>query len=351
MAEKYSQLRLVQELAMNSQDPPSRYSLSEEKYPTAASLPPSSVPVIDLSSLSKSDGEDELAQLFSAAKSWGLFLVTGHEIPFSILDEMLKVTKEFFALPVEERQRYTNMKDGKHFQYEGYGNDKVVSDEQTLDWCDRLYLVVLPEDKRDFSLWPEVPRNFRDILHEFTIKSKQIGDYILRFIAKKLELNDDFFTKLLDEKAEIFSRLTYYPHCTRPDAVYGIKPHSDGSVLTILLLDKDVGGLRVKKDNEWVDIPTVPNSLLIIFGDIMELISNGTIKSPLHYVTTNSERERISVAMFYLPEADKELQPADAFVSEEKPALYKKVKVKDYSVALFDLFTRGGRPIDLFKVE
>jgi isopenicillin N synthase-like dioxygenase len=71
------------------------------------------------------------------------------------------VTKEFFALPVEERQRYTNMKDGKHFQYEGYGNDNVVSDEQTLDWCDRLYLLVYPDDKRDLSLWPEIPTKFR----------------------------------------------------------------------------------------------------------------------------------------------------------------------------------------------
>lgn len=53
------------------------------------------------------------------------------------------------------------MKDGKHFQYEGYGNDNVVSDEQTLDWNDRLYLLVHPEDKRDLSLWPEIPTKFR----------------------------------------------------------------------------------------------------------------------------------------------------------------------------------------------
>lgn len=62
------------------------------------------------------------------------------------------MTKEFFALPVVERQRYTNMKDGKHFQYEGYGNDNVVSDEQTLDWNDRLYLLVHPEDERSLPL-------------------------------------------------------------------------------------------------------------------------------------------------------------------------------------------------------
>lgn len=75
MAEKESGLKLVQELAMNRQDPPSRYLLSKENHPINGSLPGCSIPVIDLSHLSKSDGEDELAKLLSAAKSWGLFLV------------------------------------------------------------------------------------------------------------------------------------------------------------------------------------------------------------------------------------------------------------------------------------
>lgn len=81
------------------------------------------------------------------------------------------------------------------------------------------------------------------------------------------------------------------------------------------------------------------------------MISNGSIKSPLHRVLTNTEHDRISVVMFYGPGPEKELQPADALVSEERPALYKKVTVKDYATALFDTFTRGGRTVDAFKVE
>lgn len=76
MAEKDSGLKLVQDLAMNGQDPPSRYLLSKENYSINGSLPGCSIPVVDLSRLSKSDGEDESAKLLSAAKSWGLFLVS-----------------------------------------------------------------------------------------------------------------------------------------------------------------------------------------------------------------------------------------------------------------------------------
>jgi isopenicillin N synthase-like dioxygenase len=81
------------------------------------------------------------------------------------------------------------------------------------------------------------------------------------------------------------------------------------------------------------------------------MISNGIIKSPLHRVLTNTENDRISVVMFYGPGPEKELQPANELVTDKRPALYKKVKAKDYATVLFDTFARGGRAVDLFKVE
>lgn len=44
---------------------------------------------------------------------------------------------------------------------EGYGNDMIFSDQQILDWTDRLYLQVNPEDQRKFIFWPENPSDFR----------------------------------------------------------------------------------------------------------------------------------------------------------------------------------------------
>ncbi|EXB51694.1 hypothetical protein L484_018924 [Morus notabilis] len=40
---------------------------------------------------------------------------------------------------------------------EGYGNDMVLSEQQKLDWTDRLYLAIYPEDQYKFQLWPEKP--------------------------------------------------------------------------------------------------------------------------------------------------------------------------------------------------
>lgn len=73
----------------------------------------------------------------------------------------MKVTREFYKLPLEDKQKYSNFVDGKEFRMEGYGSDMVITEKQILDWCDRFYLVVEPESHRIYTLWPTQPPSFR----------------------------------------------------------------------------------------------------------------------------------------------------------------------------------------------
>lgn len=75
----------------------------------------------------------------------------------SFLDKIREVTKQFFHLPMAEKQKYSREFDG----IEGYGNDMILSEKQTLDWTDRLYLTVNPQDQRKLKFWPESPEAFR----------------------------------------------------------------------------------------------------------------------------------------------------------------------------------------------
>lgn len=100
---------------------------------------------------------------------------TGHEIPEALLDEVMNVSRAFFCLPIEEKQKYTNLIDGKEFKLEGYGNDRVASDDQILDWSDRLYLLVQPEGQRNLALWPETPASFRYCFHYLNQGLRAIG--------------------------------------------------------------------------------------------------------------------------------------------------------------------------------
>jgi hypothetical protein len=58
---------------------------------------------------------------------------------------------EFFRQPLEAKQKYSNLIDGKHFQVQGYGNDRLLTQDQILDWTYRLHLRVEPGDKGNFA--------------------------------------------------------------------------------------------------------------------------------------------------------------------------------------------------------
>lgn len=75
----------------------------------------------------------------------------------SFLDKVREVSKQFFQLPKEEKEKCAR----EPKDVEGYGNDVIYSANQRLDWTDRVYLKVLPEDQRKFKFWPQNPHDFR----------------------------------------------------------------------------------------------------------------------------------------------------------------------------------------------
>lgn len=341
---------LVQELAgMRSKAVPRQYIVQQEDQPTIAAT--ASVPIVDLGRLSQPDGDaNEAVKLRQAMESWGLFMVTNHGIEDALMDNVMNVSREFFQQHLGEKQKYTNLIDGKHFQLEGYGNDQVKSDTQILDWLDRLYLKVDPADERNLSVWPKHPESFRDVLDEFLIKCDGVKNSLLPSMAKLLKLDEDYFVRQFSDRPTTIARFNYYPQCPRPDLVYGMKPHSDATILTILMVDNDVGGLQVLKDGVWYDVPTKPHTLLINLGDHMEIMSNGIFKSSVHRVMTNPEKERISVVLFYFMNLEKEIEPALELIDERHPARYKRVKIMDYLAGLFEHFLQGTRVIDTVKI-
>lgn len=83
----------------------------------------------------------------------------------------------------------------------------------------------------------------------------------------------------------------------------------------------------------------------------MQLMSNGIFKSPVHRVVTNSQRERMSLAMFYTPEPEKEIEPDDRLVNESQPRLYTKTKnYIDIYFKNFQNFQHGKRSTDAAKI-
>uniref|UniRef100_A0ACD5XRQ6 Uncharacterized protein n=1 Tax=Avena sativa TaxID=4498 RepID=A0ACD5XRQ6_AVESA len=332
--------KTVQVLAAAGEEPPSRYVRPEQDRQAglvAADEMQEPIPLVDLSRLTDAD---ELDKLRAALQTWGLFLATNQ----------MSASREFFRQPFEEKQKYSNSVEGKPFEVEGYGNDKEASEDQILDWNDRLHLRVEPEDERNFAKWPSHPESFRDVLHEYTSRTKRARDLILRSIAKLLELDEDYFVNKISDKASGFARFNYYPPCSRPDHVLGLKPHSDGGLITLLFVDEDVGGLQVQRDGKWYNVPVKPHTLVINLADCMEIMNNGIFRSPVHRVVTNIEKERLSLAVFYGVDGEMVLEPAPGLLDDKRPPRYRKIEFKDFVLGLFEHFRQGTRFIETLKI-
>ncbi|KAI3877237.1 hypothetical protein MKX03_016041 [Papaver bracteatum] len=294
-----------------------------------------SVPVIDISRLTSNasieEKEEEMGRLKSALNSWGMFQAVGHGIPQNLLDDMYNISKSFFDLPVEEKQRYALSKDDEIFDLQGFGSDSMGAniDGQALDWSDRLYLRTL---------------------NEYSVQAKSVSEIILKAMAKSLRLEENDFLNQLGDPQYVYTRFSFYPACSRPDLVYGLKAHTDGGAITILLQDPEVRGLQVHKDDQWVSVPCMPGDLLVNMGDLLQIMSNGIFKSPLHRAVTNTEQTRISVAMFYLPHIDQEIEPVAALTDESNPRKYRRVKAKDFLEVFFQTYLQGERVYDWASV-
>ncbi|PHT42473.1 hypothetical protein CQW23_16498 [Capsicum baccatum] len=312
----------VQEMVKDGDEMPDEYICKDFHYGTIDDdVPNIEILVVDLKVLTSSSacGREELGKLRSALSSWGYFqVINSTGIDESLVDEVDKVSRQFFDLSMEEKQKYGRAPDDT----EGYGNDIVLSENvlrenQILDWTDRLYLLVHPEAKRKLKYWPENPKSFSVILEEYSSRLKLIAEELLRSIARFMNLPDDRFLRQYGDRPVMYARFSFYPPCPRPKLEHGIKPHADGSAITILLQDK-------------------------------EIMSNGLLKSPVHRAVTNSEKERITVAMFCSPESGSEIDPVEEPIDDKRPKLYK--IVKDYTATYFQYLQQGKRPIDAVKI-
>ncbi|KAH6819170.1 hypothetical protein C2S51_002773 [Perilla frutescens var. frutescens] len=335
----------VEELSIAGSSPPEKYILKDgiggEDFPVM------DVPVIDIALLSSSspEGEKEVEKLGLALIYCGYIQGVNHGIEESFLDEVHGVTKKFFSLPIEEKMKSARPND----DFDGYGNDTVFSDKQVLDWNDRLYLNIKPQSNRKLQVWPQNPKNFREVLLELTEKLEKIDEIMLKAMAKYLKLEDeDCFVKQYGNNPIAISRFNFYPPCRRPDAVLAAKAHGDASAVTYLLQDKNVEGLQTLKDGHWYKVPIVPNAIVVNVGDQIEIMSNGIFKSPIHRVLTNPERERMTAAIFFSPDPTSEIGPPAELIDEKRPRMFN--PLVDYPSNFFKSVQTGTRPIDLLRL-
>ncbi|KAF5448291.1 hypothetical protein F2P56_028841 [Juglans regia] len=355
---RISRVPVVQELARQGLHYlPDKFIKLRPDQPTTPSLvhEVNTFPSINMAKLrlgSEPEGRaHELAKLASGAQEWGMFLITDHGMPADVLYDVKDVVKEFFGLSFEEKKAsvgsYANVDNM------GYGRNFVKSEDQPLDWIDRLTMKAAPEGATEgLHVWPQKPNNFRQAIEKYVKESRKVFNDLLEALAESFSLERHVFVHYFHHKdSEVNVRVNYYPPCPRPDLALGITPHTDASALTLLMEFDTTGGLQVLRDRKWVAVPWPRDTLLVNVGDILEIMSNGRLKSPWHRVVTQMDADRFSIALFYNPPSRAEIEPVRINATMEHE-VYKKVALRDYLQHFYKINpTSEKQAIDFAKVQ
>lgn len=302
------------------------------------------IPVIDVAGLIDPDRatlEALGAQMREAAARIGFFYVSGHGIAQSLIDEVDATARRFFAAPVADKLAIEPV--GRHRGYIKQGEAKMY-DKARPDLKESfIWGLDVGEDDPDFlagnrmigpNRWPDFMPEMRPLLNRYLEESHACAKRLLRALAVSLGASDDAFIRRFDKPISR-GALVYYP--PQPpelgDRQYGVAPHTDYGVITLLHQDP-VGGLQVAtRGGEWVTATPIPGTLVINSGDLMGRWSNDVFKSNPHRVINSSGRERLSIAVFVDPDYDTPIVP----VTEPGVAAnYPEVSCGEYILGRFD---------------
>jgi isopenicillin N synthase-like dioxygenase len=285
------------------------------------SKPQFEFPIIDL----YNNRKEIVESIHSASENWGFFQVVNHGVEISVMEEMLDGVRRFFEQESEEKKKlYT--RDSKKTVVYNSNFDLYYS--PAANWRDTLFCNIFP----DLPNLEDLPPVCSEIMIEYTNRITKLGNYLLELLSEALGLEKSRLKEIgcADGMAML---MHYYPKCPQPELTLGTSKHADGDFFTILLQD-NIGGLQILHQNRhWVDVPPLPSAFVVNIGDLLQLISNDKFKSVEHRVVAQEIGPRVSVACFFrtdfLP-SEYHVEPISELVSEDNPAKYKKISVKEY---------------------
>ncbi|OVA05720.1 Oxoglutarate/iron-dependent dioxygenase [Macleaya cordata] len=283
---------------------PSQYIQPPENRPVSFSCRKTSdsgIPVIDLFNFDPQRSDEMCQELRRGCSDWGAFQVRNHGVPKRLLEDMIKVGLTFFKeCSVAEKCKYS---------------------------CD-----------------PNSAASEGGVVEEYSDHIKELALKLMSMISESLGLQSSCIEDIV---GEVYQNITisYYPPCPQPELTLGLQAHSDIGAITLLIQD-DVGGLQVLKDDEWVTVQPLSDAIVVILADQTEIMTNGQYRSAQHRAITNSHRSRLSVGTFHDPSKTRKIAPAAPLISEDSPAKYKEVTYGDYVSSWYTKGPEGKRNID-----
>ncbi|KAH0666932.1 hypothetical protein KY285_028138 [Solanum tuberosum] len=350
---------LVSSWASQVNTVPERYVVPTEKRLNVNVPIGKDIPVIDLSHPNSAHIAE---QIIKASQDYGVFQVINHGVPQELIGDVLKVCDEFFKLPIEDLEKYTEEEELSEFEpnldqkpklyiekeYKPKKNGK--NDKEVIFWKDTFAHCTHPTKEDRINSWPEKPAQYREVIGKYTEGVRKANLRILELMCEGLGLEKDYFANELSHIQ--YMAINLYPKCPDPTVTAGAVEHNDGGVINLLL--QELGGLHVRrqKDGQWLAVEPIPGALVCINGMVLKVISNGKLESGIHRVATNSVRDRISLGCLTSPACYGKciIEPAKALLSETNPPKYKPFSYTEYLKIFFTDTSEFEAALNPYKI-
>jgi isopenicillin N synthase-like dioxygenase len=310
-------------------------------YATAVEREQSTIPVIDIGPLR--DGSDPIGvarRLNRASREVGFIYISNHGMAEEVIDVAREAALRFFRLPLDTKRKVAVS--DKHRGFLGQGGARM----QTGAKADLKESFIFgyedaeghtPEDHplRGPNRWPAEPSDLRRHAKVFFDAAHEMAFHLMRGFALGLDRPEDTFLKTTATPMSRASMVYYPPQDVSMGAdQFGVGPHTDFGVLTVLCQD-DVGGLQVQDlEGRWIAAPPMLGTLVVNVGDLLARWTNDAYRSTPHRVVNSSGRERLSLVLAYDPEPETLIDPRGLF-GDDVETDYQPITCGDYLVQRF----------------
>jgi isopenicillin N synthase-like dioxygenase len=287
------------------------------------------LPVIDVSALvaasaTAAERAGVGARIDAACRSSGFLVVTGHGIDPGLRDDLEALHREFFALPDEAKAAIAMPRAGSAwrgwFPLGGELTSGVPDRKEGVYYGTELG----PDDPRvvrgtplhGANLFPESPAALGPTVLRWIDEVATLGQALLRGLALGLGIDEDWFAGHLTSEPTVLFRAFHYPPGDADS--WGVGEHTDYGLITLLAQDHH-GGLQVKSNGEWLDVPADPYAFVVNLGDMLDRMTRGRYRSDPHRVRNLSGQDRVSFPLFLDPSWDARVTPLPASVFADAP--------------------------------
>lgn len=301
-----------------------------------------SIPSVNLEDFLSDDPKRKqkfVDEIGAAYENIGFVALKGHFLSDQLVDNLYSQVKQFFALPLEVKQKYEIPGIGGQRGYVSFGKESAKGKKEG-DLKEFWHFGQYVDDNPKLEV--EYPANVMvEELPEFNAVGKETyqmlektAKYVLRALALHLGLEETYFDQYIHNGNSILRPIHYPPITQEPKEAVRAAAHGDINLIT-LLMGAQGKGLQVQNHNgEWIDAIAESDELMINVGDMLSRHTNNKLKSTIHQVV-NPPKElwgtsRYSIPFFMHPVSEMKLDVLESCINDNNPKLYDDITAGEF---------------------